>query len=188
MTGPEFAGGRQTRQIDAVTLERLVGAFGVLRGHALVAADFAQGGEQFLAGEPGVTEQAADTAGVAGHGQQQVLDRNVVVIQRFGLALGSRQEAGQRRGDRDLALVGVGPRMAGQGGNQSVDLVADRGGVEPGLLKDGRGDAFRLIEDRRQEVLRGSLGVTLGQGPSVTGIEGFLNALGHAFNVHIRTL
>jgi hypothetical protein len=31
------------------------------------------------------------------------------------------------------------------------------------------------------------LGVALGQGPGITGVKGFLNALGHAFNVHIRT-
>jgi len=52
-----------------------------------------------------------------------------------------------------LALVGIGAAVARQRRNCGIDLIADRGRIEAGLLENRRGDAFRLIEDRGQQVL-----------------------------------
>ena len=55
-----------------------------MRGDALVAADVAQRLHQPLAREPGLLEQPARRTRVPGGGQQNVLDRSVLVLQFAG--------------------------------------------------------------------------------------------------------
>ena len=68
-------------QVAAVPLQRLVGRLGILRRDALVAAHLAQRLHQAVAREAEFLEQPARGAVVVDGGQQQVLDRDVLVLE-----------------------------------------------------------------------------------------------------------
>ena len=84
----------QLRQIAAVFFQRFVSGFRILAGDALAAPDFLQGAHQTLAGNAEFLEQLAGRAGVFGGGQQNVLHRDVVVLQALGFLFGLRQQLG----------------------------------------------------------------------------------------------
>ena len=78
----------QLGQVAAVLFQGLVGGFGILRGDALAAADFAQRLHQPVAGDAELLEKLAGGAAVVDRGQQQVLDGDVLVLELLGLVLG----------------------------------------------------------------------------------------------------
>jgi len=86
--GIEFAPLGRLRQIAAVALERLIGAFRILARHALIAAHIAQRPEQPVAREAGIAKNPSDSAGVGGHRKQQVLNGDVFVVQFFRFVFG----------------------------------------------------------------------------------------------------
>ena len=88
MTGSSLPWRRQLRQVAAVLLQRLVGRLGILRGDALMAAHFLQGRHEPVAGDAELLEDLPAGAGVVEHGQQQMLDGDVLVLELLGLVLG----------------------------------------------------------------------------------------------------
>ena len=80
-------------EVAAVPLERLVSRLGILRRDALVAAHLAQRLHQPLAGEAEFLEQPAGGAVVVGRGKQDVLDRDVLVLELAGLVLGAGEQS-----------------------------------------------------------------------------------------------
>ena len=75
-------------EVAAVLLERLELLLGVLAGDAVAAAHLAQRAQQLL---------AADAEAV-GHGEQQVLDREVVVAQLLAGRVGGVEDVGESPG------------------------------------------------------------------------------------------
>ena len=71
-------------EVPAVLLQGLVGLLGVRAGDPVAAPDLAQGGEQVLGGH----------ADQVGQGQQQVLDRQVLVAEGLALLVGPVEQAG----------------------------------------------------------------------------------------------
>ena len=99
MTGSSLPCRGQLGQVAAVAFQGLVGRFGVLRGDALVAAHFLQRRHQPVAGDAELLEQPAGRAAVVGHGQQQVLDGDVLVLEALGLVLGLGEQPVEPAGD-----------------------------------------------------------------------------------------
>ena len=88
----------QLDQVAAVALQRLVLVLGVLVGHPLAAADLLQRLEDLLLGDPQGVEQVLGLALDLHQGQQQVLDRDVLVLHPLGLGRGRVEDAGSGRG------------------------------------------------------------------------------------------
>ena len=133
------------REIAAVPLERLVGAFGVLRRDALVAAHLAQRLQVAVPREPGVAEDPPELSGRLRHRQQHVLDRHVVVLQGLGLFFGRAHDSRQLARERHLRGIGA---RAGQ-----ARQLADRAstwrlglGIGPGFGQNVGRDAALLFE------------------------------------------
>ena len=82
----------QPGQVAPVAFQGLVGGFGILRGHALAAAHLAQGLHQALVGEAEFLQQFARGAALVDSRQQDVLHRNVLVLQLARLVFGGGQQ------------------------------------------------------------------------------------------------
>ena len=159
------------RQVAAILFQRLVGLFRVLRGDALPAADLLQGRHQPLPGDAEFLEDAAGGAAVVGHGQQQMLDGNVLVLELLGLVLGPGHQGVEPAGDvklvRRAALAGN-PRHAFQ---LLLDADLQRFRRNVGLIQEwpGRGPfpgrAMREADVRRRSV-DGSCGRRCSSPPS----------------------
>ena len=111
MTGSSLPLPGQLGQIATIALQRLIGGLGVLRGDALAAAHLLQRLHQPFARDAQLFEQSARGAAILGHRQQQVLDRDVFVLQPFGLVLSLGEQAIEAAGDVDLIRLPLkGPR------------------------------------------------------------------------------
>ena len=88
----------QLDQVAAVPLERLVLVVGVLVGHRLAAADLLQRLEDLLLVDAQGVEQLLGLALDLRQAEQQVLDRDVLVLHPVGLGLGRVEDRGSGRG------------------------------------------------------------------------------------------
>ena len=82
MTGSSLPALGELRQIAAILLQRLIGRFRVLRGHALAAANFFQRRQQTFASDAELLQEPSRRAAVSSvSGEQEMLDGNVVVLE-----------------------------------------------------------------------------------------------------------
>ena len=132
---------RERREIATVLLERLVGALGILRGHALPAAHVLERREQRL---------ARDDL----EGEQQVLDRHELVAECVRLVEGLVEDAAERGARAGLRTA------AGDGG---LLPEARLGLATKGLDRRPRALDERpwqlLVEQRNPQVIGGQLGI-----------------------------
>jgi len=123
-------------------------------------------------------------AAVLGHGQEQMLHGDIVVLQALGLLLGLGQGAVEPA--RDVDLVG-GPRWPGHL-RQARQLILDAPRhlcrIDAGLGQDGRGQAALLPQQGGQQVLNVDLLMVIARRDRLRGGDGFLRFLGHAVDVH----
>ena len=98
---------RLRNQIDAVFLQRLVGALGVVGGHLLAAANLAECLEDLRAVQSEALEQLLERLGLADFEQaeEQVLDGDKFILERLGLFLRPREHRVDRL--RDVNFRGV---------------------------------------------------------------------------------
>jgi hypothetical protein len=89
--GIEFALARDLGQVPGVALERLVLILGILVGYVAATAHVAQRGKDAVGGSPEAPEHFAGLVGAAGHGEQHVLGRQVVVLEFLDGSLGLPQ-------------------------------------------------------------------------------------------------
>jgi hypothetical protein len=102
-------------QVAAVLLQRLVGLLGAGARDALLAAHLGERLEEAIARD---LELSQDPAGVAlgpllEERKQQMLDRDVLVLQAARLLLRLRHQPGEALRDVDLAGLCAGPRDFG---------------------------------------------------------------------------
>ena len=163
----ELAGARRAREVAAVLLERLVGALGIGRRDALVAANFFERGQRLLARQAGVAQKLSGRAALVQERQQKVLDRNVVIVQLGGLVTGLQQDPVGLARERGLLLARVRARHVGQGRNRCVDLRTEGARIDLRLFEQGGDDALILGQQRGQDVFRLDAGIVLAQSPFV---------------------
>ena len=173
-------------QVAAVLLQGLVGGFGVLAGHALAASD---AGERLHDGRAVHPMLGQDLGGVAGgcllhDGQQQVLGRDVLVVQPLGNGMSTGQDvAGLVREAQLRSLAGD----AGEVGQAFTQRLGNGCRVLAGLLQHGRHHAIRLVDQGQQQVGRGQLGMALALGQLLRGQDRLLGPRGEAFGAHRST-
>ena len=160
----------QLGEVAAVALQGLVGAFRGGGGDALAAADLLEGLHEALAGEAELFEQAAGGAAVAGHGQEQVLDRDVLVLEAAGLVFGLHQEAVEAAGDGSVVRRPRGAsylRQAREFLLEPLPQAAD-GGLR--LVQNGGGQPALLLQQSRQQVFHIHLLMAEADGLGLSGL------------------
>ncbi len=175
------------RQVAAVALERLVGAFGIFGRDALVAAHLAQRLQQLVFGQTCVAKEAADFAGRLRHRQQHVLHRRVVVLQRFGFVLGHAHDARQLGRKRDLRRVGTAAAQTRELADGLLGTLRDRFRIGTRRCENVGRDAALLVEQRGQHMLGSRLRVVFVERARIGRVEPVGNALGHLIYVHFST-
>ncbi len=170
------------RQVSAEFVENLVLALGVLVGHPLVPAYRLEGGEDAVLRHTGAFEQGAGIPVVVQKGKEDVLGRDVLVLEggRFPLGLG-----------QDLA--GLGREV--EGGRRAVDLGQlpeefvhvglefEAGNAE--TVEEGRYDAVVLLEQGLEYVGELDLAVIELLGDAARFLNGFLGFDGEGFVIHL---
>ena len=135
----------QGGQVPAVLLEGLEGLFGILRGDPVAAPHVAQCLQQRV---------ALDSQAVR-HGQQQVLDRQVLVAHVDPLAVSGLEGVSQVAVQCRLGTA----EGLGQTGQFVGDAAAHHRRLDPHPGQDGAGDPVGLVQDSSQHVLGADLGV-----------------------------
>ncbi len=168
MTGSILPLAGDLGEVAAVLLERLELLLGVLAGDPVAAPHGLQGRQQVLAGD----------AEPVGQGEQQVLGRQVLVVQLGAGRVGVVEHPVEVTGQPRLAAVGV-----RQLGERLVHLVAQgqRRLAEP--LEDRQDDALVLAQQGEQQVVGRDLGVGGGLGGIDGRVEGLLDLQGPAVGV-----
>ena len=132
----EPAAGRVGDQVAAVLRQRFVGDLGHGRGDPLVAADPGERRRNRSLVTPSCWQQAAGCGGRAlrQQGQQQVLDRDVLVLEPVRLLLGRIEQPGQPLGDHDLPGLAPGPLTRGRRASSASSAWRSRSGSAPAWL------------------------------------------------------
>ena len=182
----QFAAPGQLRQIAAVALERLVLGLGILIRHALSAAHLRERLEDAIFGDGVLLQQPRRDAlaALANDAEEEVLGADKLILEARGLGLrvvGDLAEPLRHRWLRTAVRL----RKAGQ-------LLAQRGGerlrVDIHLPEDFRNDAFRLFDQRQQQMLRLDLRVAHLLGELLSRQNGFLGFLGEFVEIHFLVL
>ena len=101
----------QLDEVAAVLLQGLVLVVGVLVGDLLAAADLLERLEDVLLGHAQRGEQVLGLALDLGQAEQQVLDRDVLVLHPVGFVLGLLEDAVEVGAERRLAAGDLGQRV-----------------------------------------------------------------------------
>ena len=146
---------RQLREVAPVFFERLVSGLGIGAGDALVAAHLRERLEKLVAADVERLENLADAGGgrLVEHGQHQVFDADVFVLEFLRFVLRFDQELVQALSDVE-ALAGGG--VAGNT-RDAVEFLFDLGLEQVGcdfcLFEQARHKSAFLFEQREHEVL-----------------------------------
>ena len=136
-------------EVAAVFLQGFVGALRVLIRHLLGATHRQHRLLQLRGRGAGLGEQLTAAALVFGHGEQQVLDRDVAVVEFLLEGIGPIQHGIEALAQVDVVRRG---REAGLAGCVGLDLLAEGAHIHAGLLEDAAGQAG-LGEQGSEQVL-----------------------------------
>src|SRR5947209_5358157 len=172
----ELPRARQPCEIATVLLERLVSGLGVLRRHALIAADFLQRLQHAIAGDAQLAQRC-----LVDHGQQEVLGADELVLELVSFLLRGFEHAPKAR--RHVYLLRA--LAAGKRVDDRVEPLADPRGWHSKLVEDGRNDARLLLDQRAEQVLRLELRVVTLLRLMLRGDDRLLRLLSQSVHVHV---
>jgi len=175
----QLAIARVLGQVAAVLLQRLVGGLGVLRGHPLAAADALQRLKDRLVVGPGSFHDALRVAAGLGRSEEQVLRRDVLVLEALCLVLGALHELTCTRVEGQTAALDAGPLR-----EHGAELHFDRGGIRTEPAQRHRWNAFRVLEQRGQDVLGVEDGAVLLRSEALRCQDRLLGLLGVSVELH----
>jgi hypothetical protein len=148
----ELAAARDLGEIAPIFRERLVLRLGILIRHARAAAHRLERLQQRVLGDAFLAQRTAGgIAFVRGDAEQEVLGRDVLVLQLLRFLEGSVERTAQRVADARLRRR---TRYTRQRRQQLVELCAERLDRDAELQEHRHGGAFRLRDQRTQEVRR----------------------------------
>jgi hypothetical protein len=168
----ELALAGRVGEVPPVLLEGLVAVLGVRVVDGLVAADVLEHLEEGSRAAPCALERLGGRRPRVEQGEQQVLGRDVLVLERLRLAQACFRTRVELRGDVGGAAV----RLR-QGGEAPLDVGGEAAEVRAELAERRRDDAPLLAEERLQEVLGRHLRVVallrqgLGGGQGLLGLH-----------------
>ena len=170
------------REVAAELLERLVLVLGVLVGHAVRAADGLDRLDDVLLARAVAAQRLAGGGLVVGEREQQVLGRDVLVLELAPAR--ARRRAGRRRARGASGRLGGRALDGRELVERGVDVVADglRAGAE--LVEDRDDDAVLLLEQDGEQVLGRGLGVVARGGERAGGLERGAGLGREAIDVH----
>jgi hypothetical protein len=151
--GIELALARGLGEVAAVALERLVAVLGVGVVDALVPPDLLEHAQQRVAGDAGAPQHLGRGRLRVDEREQQVLGRDVLVLERLGLAQRLLEDAIELR--RDARGRALGPRERRE---RAIDLGQDGPGIRAELTERGGDDPTLLAEKRLKKLLGRDLG------------------------------
>ena len=142
---------------------------------------------KLVPGQPLLVQQPAGRGGRAlgQQGDDEVLDRDVLVLEPRRLLLGGVEQAGQPLGDDDLPGFAPGPLTLGRLASSASSAFRSRSGSAPGLAEQPRNDALGLIEQGEQQMLTVDLGVAEAERLGLRVVQCFLRLLGQVARVHV---
>ena len=114
---------------------------------------------------PNDAQQVADAAGHVGHREQEVLGRQVLVVELLAFLVGGLEDAERARRE-SCASRTVAPLTCGSLAERFVDAGAHRAEVDADAFEHAGDDAFGLVEQRAQQVLGRDLGVARRRAPA----------------------
>ncbi|MNY05806.1 hypothetical protein D3C86_1385360 [compost metagenome] len=179
----QLARSRHLGQVPGVLLERLVLGLGIGVGDTVAAAQGGQGRVEPILGDA-LGAQAIACAAL-GRGvndrKQQVLSRDVVVLEAGRLAPGQIEGRLERRRNVDRA---AGPLDCGQLGKVLLQLLGEGLRLDLELAQQRLDDALRLLDQRQEQMLGLHLLVVTGLGGSLGLLQGLLGFDGEAIEAH----
>jgi hypothetical protein len=145
-------------EVAAVLLERLVLVFGVVARDAMRTPHLTERIEHGIVGDPERTQEISDATGDVGHREQEVLGRQVLVVELRALLVGRLEEL--ERGGRERCVAHGRAAHLRPATERFVDANAHRAHVDADALEHAVDDTLGLLEQRAQEVFGRDLGVT----------------------------
>jgi hypothetical protein len=184
----ELPAARGLHEVAAVLLERLVGSLRGGAGHALAAPHLRQCLEEALGRGAVLGEQPPGRRPRARREQREddVLDRDVLVLEAPHLRLGVLQHLRERAGHPHLAAR-PGPAHARPGGEAALDVRLEGGRGDARPLEQPRHETVGLRQERQQEVLDVDLGVAVAERPGLRVVQCLLHLLGQQVGIHAIT-
>ena len=168
----EFAAARQLGQVAPILFDGAKGRFRILRGNAMAAANGGHGLQDGVVRRPVAHEELARGVAVRrGDGQQNVLGRNVVVLQALRFVEGALENF---VGSFAQKLIGD-ARHLGQALDLLLDFARERGRRDSQLFKQRRHNAVALRDERPKQMQR--LDLLLARAPAhlLGGLQGLLS-------------
>ena len=179
MTGSSLPCAGELGQVAAIAFQGLVGRFGIRRRDPLVAAHLLQRGHQPVAGDAELLEEPAGGAAVVDHGQQQMLDGDVLVLEALGLVLGLAEQPVEPAADV--------PTAGGRFG-ETIELLLDPASqpadVDIRLAENGNRQALVVVQEGKQQVLDVDLRVSRAAGVRLGCRQRLLGLFREPIDVH----
>src|SRR5581483_166035 len=167
-------------EVPPVLLERLVRRLGIRRGDALVAAHLLERGHEPLARH---AERPEHARAVRGEREEEVLDAQILVLERPHLVLGLREELREPLGDVGLARTRRGSGDLRLPRELALEGVVHGAGSDPGRFEEARREALGLLEEREEEVLDVDALMAAARCQPARVLESLLDLVGHAVDV-----
>ena len=182
----ELAVPGQLGQVDAVLLQRLVGALGVLAGDPGAAADLAERLEQRVRRGAGRAQHGLRVAAVGGQADQQVLGGDVLIAELLGPAGRGADRRQQRAGHlRGAERGAAGPRQPVEALGR---LLGDQGRVGADRAQQRSGGAVRLFHQGDEQVQGFDLRAAVRRGALHRGGQRLLALVGQFLVSHLYLL
>jgi len=181
----ELALPRLGHEVDAVLLEGLVGGLGIVGRDALGAAHVLERLEDLGPVEAETLAQFLQGLGLAGldQAEEEVLDRDIFVLEGLGLVLGLGQYLIDRLGDVDLRGVHA-PGDLGQAVQLAIDRKLHGGGRDRHLLEEPGHDPLLLPEEGGEQVPGFHLVVLEAARDGLRVGDGLARHLGESVEIH----
>ena len=185
----ELSAPRLGHQVAAVLLQCLVGGLRRGAGHALGTTDLGQDLEDSVAVAAVLAEQVGGVGVGAGpeHREDEMLDRDVLVLEPLRFLLGGVQQLPERASDPELAARGAGSAYPRSAFERSLDRGPQGAGVDVGSRQQAWHEAVGLLEQREQQVRGVHLGVSVAQRLGLRVVQCLLALQGQAVGVHVIT-
>ena len=151
-------------------------------------AHFLQGEHEPLAVDAELLQDASRRTLVVGDGQQQVLDRDIVIRQALGLVLGLQQRAIQTRADVDLLRLAGRPADARQFLQFAMYAQLERVHGDLRLGENGGRQSLFLVQQAEQKVFDIHLLMAEANGKLLRPSQCFLGLLSKMVQIHCVSL